>query len=333
AIADAEKRDDMPKAPEINTRLKGEMRVYLKRYGAVPRPAVAVADLPDAAAAAYAASAAASADAYASAAAAASASASADATFLEDGGGVKALSDRPLWPDGEMPEGLAEDSQALKSRLLAEGEDWEVWTDWYEDRLRGTQANLELERARVLIPNEDWEKGPAHVNGIIKRLIEEHGGGFRERAAQRIAAQPERTVADVRQQIVDLDALIAEKEKYRPNSDEAKEANKRELERLLSIRLTLTTVKEGAEALPVPATVEQAEPIADELVRLPAPVKETAEETAPDRRTQLWAAFVATIASFMVRFGMPMDFADLILRPVPGSEEVIERIKKMQEKD
>ena len=56
--------------------------------------------------------------------------------------------------------------------LLALDEDWEVWTAWYEDRLYGATRPLieELELARVLIPNEDWDKGAKHVNGLIAEL-------------------------------------------------------------------------------------------------------------------------------------------------------------------
>lgn len=58
---------------------------------------------------------------------------------------------------------------------------WEVWTDWYDARLRGgpthpdlsPTANERIEVARVLeIEDEDWEQGPAHVNAKIKAIIE-----------------------------------------------------------------------------------------------------------------------------------------------------------------
>ncbi|MEM8991848.1 MAG: hypothetical protein AAGD08_15705, partial [Pseudomonadota bacterium] len=127
----------------------------------------------DAEIAAYAAAYAADAAAAAAAAAAAFAADAADAAALEEGIGVKALSDRPLWPGTEMPEGLEALWERLKDRLPKD-EHWDVWTTWYEARLRGTPANMELEKARVLIPDKDWEQGPAHVNGMIKRLIAEH---------------------------------------------------------------------------------------------------------------------------------------------------------------
>ena len=70
----------------------------------------------------------------------------------------------------------------MKHRLLArKDEHWEVWTNWYDARLDPLK-NIpcysppikELERARVLLPKDLWEEGPAAVNAAIKRLIEEH---------------------------------------------------------------------------------------------------------------------------------------------------------------
>lgn len=60
-------------------------------------------------------------------------------------------------------------------------EDWEVWTRWYEARLRGVptypqlsaEVNEAFEIARVLdITDEDWEAGPKVVNARIKEIVE-----------------------------------------------------------------------------------------------------------------------------------------------------------------
>lgn len=47
ALKATEARQDLPMAPEINTRLKNEMRLYLQRHKPQPRPTVRVKDLPD----------------------------------------------------------------------------------------------------------------------------------------------------------------------------------------------------------------------------------------------------------------------------------------------
>ena len=49
-------------------------------------------------------------------------------------------------------------------------EHWHVWTDWWEDRRDGKPYNIEMEREIVLIPDEDWQKGPAHVNPMIAEI-------------------------------------------------------------------------------------------------------------------------------------------------------------------
>ncbi|MGD1922863.1 MAG: hypothetical protein ACFB03_01560, partial [Paracoccaceae bacterium] len=86
-----------------------------------------------------------------------------------------ALADAPLWHDG-IPDELAEMWADLKAHLENVPEEgWDVWTTWYEDRLAGDRpVNKALELKRILIPAAEWRQGPAHVNGIIRRLIEEY---------------------------------------------------------------------------------------------------------------------------------------------------------------
>ena len=97
-----------------------------------------------------------------------------DANGLEDGIAHGAFMKMPLWHEEGPPEGLAEAWPDLRDRLLAEDPLWHVWTDWYQDRLDGKPMIEALEVEKALIPNEDWEKGPAHVNAIIAGLIEKH---------------------------------------------------------------------------------------------------------------------------------------------------------------
>ncbi len=96
-----------------------------------------------------------------------------DATVVETSGSADALMRSPLWTGG-VPDNIREDWNWLKVSLLALDEDWWVWTDWYEDRLYGSEHGRplieELERGRVLIPDADWDKGPKHVNALIADL-------------------------------------------------------------------------------------------------------------------------------------------------------------------
>ena len=89
------------------------------------------------------------------------------------------LSSRPLW-HGSIPTWAAEAWEKLKAHPLTAGEGWEVWTRWYDGRLEGRPGIQALDLARATIPDEDWKKGPAHVNAIIARLIEKHRASRRE---------------------------------------------------------------------------------------------------------------------------------------------------------
>ncbi|AXS39920.1 hypothetical protein [Breoghania sp. L-A4] len=126
---------------------------------------------------AYAANAvSAAADAYgtarAAAAAAAARAAAADRKWIEAGGSAADLGVAPFWPARGMPDELRRLWERLKSELRPLDEDWQVWTDWYEDRLRGETPVEALEVERVTLPEDLWEEGPKAVNARIRELIE-----------------------------------------------------------------------------------------------------------------------------------------------------------------
>ena len=82
---------------------------------------------------------------------------------------------QPLWPKANIPQKMTTEWQALKSTLLNLDENWQVWVDWYEDRLAGKPLNQELELAVAnLDPEKYWNKGAAVTNAKIQELIEEH---------------------------------------------------------------------------------------------------------------------------------------------------------------
>ncbi len=98
----------------------------------------------------------------------------ADIAALRSGQRAQDLSLAPLWPEGIPPE-MEGEWQRLKSTLLSfPDENWQVWTDWYEARLRGGPFNAELEKARAILPDELWKQGPKVVNAEIARLIEKY---------------------------------------------------------------------------------------------------------------------------------------------------------------
>ena len=93
---------------------------------------------------------------------------------IESGRFAADLAGTPLWPDG-APRWAKEAWRKFKSALLAAGQDWNVWTDWYELRLAGDASdppNEVLEVARAMIPDEIWKQNPAAVNAEIRRLID-----------------------------------------------------------------------------------------------------------------------------------------------------------------
>ncbi|ARE41870.1 hypothetical protein RGUI_3729 [Rhodovulum sp. P5] len=136
-----------------------------------------------ASAAAHSAAASASAAAHSAAAAAHSAAdsaafsahsaafsaASEDATSL-DPAGLQALFVTPLWPVAPMPEGLSEGFAKLRAFWDADPDTWGFWRDWYQGMLDGQPMDWALQEKIALIPKEDWEKGAAHVAGVIAEI-------------------------------------------------------------------------------------------------------------------------------------------------------------------
>jgi hypothetical protein len=45
---------------------------------------------------------------------------------------------------------------------------WDVWIDWYEERLRGGSRGKDYELVFASVPAEEWDKGPAAANAWIK---------------------------------------------------------------------------------------------------------------------------------------------------------------------
>jgi len=119
-----------------------------------------------ASAAAFSASAAASAVASTAASAVATAaSAASDAAAIDQGTTAPELLALPLWPD-ENP--LLEDWQKTRKILESDAVDQSFWINWYERFLHGQPQNWEmLQEIALTVKKDDWEKGSAHVNGMI----------------------------------------------------------------------------------------------------------------------------------------------------------------------
>ena len=97
-----------------------------------------------------------------------------DATRVEEGATASDIAGSQLWPQHLLgPEAVQSLWQEMKAELHAAGQDWQVWTIWYDDRLDGRVRNEKRELAYVLIEDDLWKQGPAIVNAEIKRRIEE----------------------------------------------------------------------------------------------------------------------------------------------------------------
>jgi len=46
----------------------------------------------------------------------------------------------------------------------------DFWTKWYQGFLDGKPLDWELQRRVALIPDEDWEQGPAHIAQKIEEI-------------------------------------------------------------------------------------------------------------------------------------------------------------------
>ena len=76
------------------------------------------------------------------------------------------MADLPLW--AHRPPEWVKPAWAILQEALSEGEDWEVWFNWYEDRLRGGSRGEAYELVFASVPPDEWDSGPAAVNAWIK---------------------------------------------------------------------------------------------------------------------------------------------------------------------
>ena len=75
----------------------------------------------------------------------------------------------PLWSHG-APQ-WAKDAWADLQVALPKGEDWEVWVDWYAQRLRGGSLGETHEVTFAAVTKDVWETGPASANAWIRELL------------------------------------------------------------------------------------------------------------------------------------------------------------------
>jgi hypothetical protein len=89
-----------------------------------------------------------------------------------EGAAASAIAGLSLWPN-TLPDWMVRRWDELKKDLLADGNGWEVWINWYEDRLRGITRSEGHEFAYVETPDWMWADGPAQANAWILERIRE----------------------------------------------------------------------------------------------------------------------------------------------------------------
>jgi hypothetical protein len=93
------------------------------------------------------------------------------------------LARRSLWLDGIPPRYMAE-WYALATELLAEGNRWNVWTEWYDHVLLGLSSTESVDASFTGIPGElPWEAGALAVNTEIERRLNQFPGQHRSAEA------------------------------------------------------------------------------------------------------------------------------------------------------
>jgi hypothetical protein len=80
--------------------------------------------------------------------------------------GVGVISDMPLWPFNAPDWARAAWADFKASRLGKQ--DWDVWIDWYDQRLLGGSRGEAYELPFATVPRAECDRGPAAVNAWIK---------------------------------------------------------------------------------------------------------------------------------------------------------------------
>ncbi len=108
----------------------------------------------------------------------------------------EALDLMPLWQDENRLTQLWADTSP---QILAQGEGWRFWVDWYDNALHGRPQDDDLLTKIALIASEDWDKGADHVNALIRRIIEQHRLANEARALKEEVAQLKRQLDAIEQ--------------------------------------------------------------------------------------------------------------------------------------
>ena len=89
--------------------------------------------------------------------------------------GARQLAELPLWRQS-LPDWWKKNWESLKTALPRD-EDWDVWIEWYEERLLGGSRGETYELVFASAPQEVWDRGPSAANAWIKAHLPPDSGG------------------------------------------------------------------------------------------------------------------------------------------------------------
>ncbi|MDH3666454.1 MAG: hypothetical protein OEN23_05945 [Paracoccaceae bacterium] len=94
----------------------------------------------------------------------------ADVDLIENGFSASELAERPLW-EGAVPESINRLWLSLCAMLNSRDEGWEVWIDWYNDRVIGRPFKTGVEENWANLDPDLWDQGAKAVNVAIAEVI------------------------------------------------------------------------------------------------------------------------------------------------------------------
>jgi hypothetical protein len=223
----------------------------------------------------------------------------------------------PLWPAQSRI-----GSTLVPRDWRARGGGWVFWADWYEGYLSGQPLEIDLLEQVALIPSADWDRGEAHVNGIIAKIYEawraEQGGIARALAtlpptAPAAIAAVQRAVVQNRAALPPtfdaIEALLALEIERLQGRNYTSDLDRDESVRLIGVFLTLLEAIQRLRAA-VPAAGVPTDGEAARMVGLLSLYKQKCAEwpraNADDLVDGTWRlGIVGASAGLFVAFGLP----------------------------
>lgn len=95
-----------------------------------------------------------------------------DLSVWEGGGTIREIIQAPLWHDEPLEMGAPRQKifDRFNQHHASYENPWSFWADWYQGFLDGKPLDWELQRRVALIPDADWDQGPAHIAAKIDEI-------------------------------------------------------------------------------------------------------------------------------------------------------------------